>query len=342
MDLDADNLDPLLADWPFWLDDFLGLTMPEAEWQAILSRLLPGKVPADLLQSLWLGLRRQAVELPSLSNSTMLMDCCGTGGSGLPHYNTSTTVAFVLAAGGVSVLKFGNRAVSSKSGSFDFLDSIGLPATASLETTFKSYEQTGLGFLFAPAVYPGLKAFHQRRKAYGGSTVFNYLGPLLHPYEPPLRLVGVSNAAMLSPMASLLREMCSPTKQALLVSSASGLDEVEPEIKAAGQYLKADAITPWQYDGDWTSLNLPPTEFDLPPPDYSSSAGNAEYFKALLANELPVGHPVTRMVTCNAGLGFKLAGAVDSWPEGVVMAYRLLRRGTVLKLWEAVKAVYNA
>jgi anthranilate phosphoribosyltransferase len=158
-------------------------------------------------------------------------DCCGTGGSGLGRFNTSTAVAFALAATGVKVAKFGNRAATGRSGSFDFLEALGRPPGDTLTQSIKQFKQTGLTFLYAPQVYPGLKRLgilRKRLKAERGVvSLFNYLGPLLNPLQPPRRVIGVANAQVAQVMASYLAQQPSNVCS-VLCQAAGGLDELAP------------------------------------------------------------------------------------------------------------------
>lgn len=177
---------------------------------------------ASLLTELKNSANSEYMMLRELADQTI--DCCGTGGSGKDRFNTSTAVAFVLAASGLRVAKFGNRAVSGKSGSFDFLSALGFIGTLSASRAAKMLEHSGLTFLYAPDVYPQLASLSALRKALGRPTVLNFAGPLLNPVNPRYRLMGVSVARMQELIAEVLASY-RPAAEAFVVRSSCGLDE---------------------------------------------------------------------------------------------------------------------
>ncbi|MBX9690829.1 MAG: hypothetical protein K2Z81_00485, partial [Cyanobacteria bacterium] len=156
------------------------------------------------------------------------IDCCGTGGSGINKFNVSTTVAFVLAADGLPVIKFANRSASGKSGSVDFLEALGVATSVPASTYERILAKTNLLFLNAQDVYPQMRSLAPLRRKIGKPTIFNYIGPLLNPTKPSFRLLGVSNLNMLEVMARYLSAYEPRLKRALLVHSQSGLDELDP------------------------------------------------------------------------------------------------------------------
>ncbi len=124
------------------------------------------------------------------------IDVCGTGGSGVSKFNTSTTVAFILAGLGVKVTKFGNRSATSRSGSVDFLESLGFSNNVKGTSYERVFQATDLVFLNAQSFFPQLAQIKGKRQALGHASIFNYLGPLLNPAQPAYRLLGVSDAHM--------------------------------------------------------------------------------------------------------------------------------------------------
>jgi anthranilate phosphoribosyltransferase len=155
-----------------------------------------------------------------------MIDVCGTGGDRLELFNISTTAMFILAAGGASVVKHGNRAITSKSGGADVLEALGVRIDLPPESFRKCMETHGLGFLFAPAYHPAFKEIGPVRKqlaAEGIPTVFNLLGPLLNPARPPYQLVGVFSPALLPKYAETLAVMGRAHAWAV---HGSGMDEL--------------------------------------------------------------------------------------------------------------------
>jgi anthranilate phosphoribosyltransferase len=251
------------------------------------------------------------------------MDCCGTGGSGRASFNTSTTVAFILAAGGVPTLKFGNRGATSPSGSFDFLEGLGLPLNHLSAQAGYSIKTTGLGFLFAPDVYPALKPLAVLRKQFGKPTVFNFLGPLLNPTSPPFRVMGCSSTRMMPILATILSSQ--PTLQkALIIRSASGMDEALPTELTEGFLIEKGIVTPWAL-APLTPVKQPLVEVDF------SVVNAVTWFKQLIGAEPQANLPTTLLplVTLNAGLGFWVAGKTPTVEAGIVLAETLLASGAV-------------
>ena len=165
-------------------------------------------------------------------NNTMIIDCCGTGGSGKEHFNTSTAIAFVLAAGGLKTAKFGNKAATGKSGSFDFLQALGLPLITKPQHSYEIMAETNLCFLFAPVYYPHLAHLTKVRSKLGKATAFNFVGPLLNPVNPGIKYIGTFCPDIQRAMADYYLLYSKETK-AFIVRAFSGLDELDPVSQIA-------------------------------------------------------------------------------------------------------------
>ncbi|HEY9686923.1 MAG TPA: anthranilate phosphoribosyltransferase [Coleofasciculaceae cyanobacterium] len=317
---------------PDWIDDLIHSRLPEAEAKRLLLALTPDKITAGLFSQLVTSMLRTVVPVPTLE--TPVMDCCGTGGSGLPHYNTSTTVVFVLAAGGVKVVKFGNRAASSKSGSFDFLEALGLPSECELERLPETLEKTGLAFLYAPQCYPALAPLARLRREVQTRTVFNFLGPLLNPVKPAYRLLGVSHPDMQSLMADYLAEQ-QPHQRAWLVygmEGQAGLDEITPQgetrlLEVSEGRVQRKTLT-YRFDGE-VDLNRAHTPED-----------NLAIFRALIEGQ-DMHSIYYRMVCLNAGAGLHIAGRTACLETGVQMAEELLAYGKVKETVSRCRKIYG-
>jgi len=326
------------TDWQRFLTG-TGYTTTEA--MAILTALHPAVVTPATLRRLLALMHAQACLPWAVGQHALpvgLLDCCGTGGSGRANFNTSTTVAFILAAGGVPVLKFGNRAASSPSGSFDFLEGLGLPLPQLSAHSLASVEATGLGFLFAPDVYPALKPLALWRKQFGQPTVFNFLGPLLNPLQPEYRLLGCSHAGLLPLLAEELA--LQPTcNRALVLRSESGLDEAVATEMATGVWIEqkpevGTTVQPWEWHPTVTPINgVEPVEML----DFSV-ANNVAWFKQLIGVEPKTSLPrsVENTVILNAGLGFWVANKVNSVEAGIQLATDLLIQGRVRQQYQSV------
>ena len=152
-------------------------------------------------------LRNRATEVPldEATRADEILDVCGTGGDGLHTFNISTTVALICAAAGITVAKHGNRAITSKSGSADVLEALGIPTDLSPTDAALALSKHGFAFLFAPLYHPAFKNIMPARKLCaeaGQPTLFNFLGPLLNPAQPTAQLIGVPRAELTEPMGS--------------------------------------------------------------------------------------------------------------------------------------------
>jgi anthranilate phosphoribosyltransferase len=261
-----------------------------------------------------------------------LMDCCGTGGSLMPHFNASTTVAFVLAAGGVKVAKFGNRAASSACGSADLLAALGIPLNLPFESFREILDETNLAFLFAPHFYPGLGKIATIRKAVGTRTIFNLVGPLLNPAKPQFRLLGVTNSAEQNAVASYLASQGN-TRRAFVVSSQSGLDELDPFDLNTIKSVEGSAVREFSLSG----RNAPHRK----PDERLTLEMNCVTFRQLIADDEQAGTYYRDLIRFNSGAGFSIAGKVSTIDEGLAMADSLLASGAVLRKFEQCKRVYE-
>lgn len=326
------------------LEALLTIKMSDTEASQRLERLSLDALKSSLNKE---GMRRlmadcitimhqQAVSLPDLSTDKVL-DCCGTGGSGLSHYNTSTSVAFVLASGGVPVVKFGNRAITSASGSFDFLEGLGIPHDVPLERLNELLAEAGIAFLFAPQCYPSLGRFNTLRKTLGIRTIFNYLGPLLNPVSPQYRLLGVSDPTMQALMADHLASDGN-TQQALVVRGevpeGHRLDEFSCHGKTIAYEVKPNQVQQRLFNAEFLG------ESPFNQNESLSVKDNLAIFNRMLTGEDTTSY-YFRMVCLNAGAGFLLAGKADSLPEGVQLAQTLLKDKAVADTVAQCRRIYG-
>lgn len=310
------------------LSDLIHLRLSEQETRAILLSLTPDKIDRELLSRFVNVMRAAAKPFPQLS--MQVMDCCGTGGSGLSHFNTSTAAAFVLAAAGIPVVKFGNRGMTSQSGSFDFLEGLGIPLEYPLEQTERMLEQSGIVFLFAPQCYPALAGFNRLRRSLGVKTVFNFTGPLLNPARPAYKLLGVSDAGMQECMADFLAREES-IQSALVVRGHDNLDEIS--CMAPTDLVNIQANT--QMRGVYT-----PTPYQAGFPQRPLSvAENIAIFTRILAGE-DTSSVFYRMICLNAGAGLWVTGHVNDVDSGAEMAAQLIRDKAVLNVLHQCRRAY--
>ncbi len=192
---------------------------------AVLAALrTKGETPAEL-RGMALAMRAAAVAVTGALPQRRV-DTCGTGGDGSHAINVSTAAALVVAACGVPVAKHGNRSVSSKSGSADVLEALGVPLTADPDTVAPALADPGFAFLFAPAFHPAMRTIVPVRRALGVRTVFNLLGPLCNPVAPPFQLVGAFSERAAELIAGALAGM--EIERAFVVHGTPHWDEATP------------------------------------------------------------------------------------------------------------------
>jgi anthranilate phosphoribosyltransferase len=304
---------------------------------ATLQRLAVPHLNTTVLAQVWHTLMAMAPTLPPLPHP--VMDCCGTGGSGLPHFNTSTCVAFVLAAAGVPVVKFGNRAATSASGSFDFLEALGLPATTWPvdQLADRLAAGGGLVFLSAAQVFPGLVGLGPLRKQLGQPTAFNVLGPLLNPVRPAYRLMGLSKGELL-PWLAPLAAGYPGHRQTLMVTGHNGLDEVTLDGPTVGRLITTPSQggtkeMPWTYSpATAKGLTVPVANGD------GSAQANVARFTAMMTGT-DTSSAEYHLVCLNAGVGLWIRGLSASVADGVTVAQAQFASGAVAAQLDQVRRV---
>jgi anthranilate phosphoribosyltransferase len=239
------------TNYPAILDRLLnGESLGEGESARLMHDLASGDVEPALAGALLAGLRakgetadeirgfatamRELALHPAIPDGPPTVDTVGTGGDGSGSLNLSTGTGLLAAAAGARVVKHGNRSVSSKSGSADMLECLGMPMPLDEQASIDCLEALNFTFLFAPAYHPAMKAIMPVRGALGVRTVFNILGPLANPAAPPYMLVGAFSQEMAKLMAETLSGM--PIERAFVVHGEPGWDEATP----AGQFVLYD------------------------------------------------------------------------------------------------------
>ena len=174
-----------------------------------------------------------------------LVDTAGTGG-GIPSFNVSTTAAFVIAGAGIAVAKHGNRAATSRSGSADLLEALGVRIDASLETVQRCLDRNGLAFLFAPAFHPAMKRVAGIRRQIPHRTIFNLLGPLTNPAGASFQVIGVFDPQLAARIARALHLL--GTKRSWVVHSLDGLDEISVRAPTRIAEVTQDGVREFELD----------------------------------------------------------------------------------------------
>jgi anthranilate phosphoribosyltransferase len=304
------------------------------EMLALMRRIMSGEMSAPMMAALLLGLRvkketigeitaaaqvmREFSTKVTVADRKHLVDIVGTGGDGSHTFNISTCSMFVAAACGARVSKHGNRGVSSKSGSADVLEAMGVPLTLSPEAIARSIEQTGIGFMFAPNHHPAMKNVGPVRRELGVRTIFNILGPLTNPADAPNILMGVFHPDLVGIQVRALQRL--GAEHALVVYGRDGMDEVS---------LGAATLVGEFKDGEVREYEIHPEDFGLTMASnrtlkVESPAQSLGLVESVLANE---SGPARDIVMLNAGVALYAANVAASMAEGVAMAREALAGG---------------
>lgn len=263
-----------------------------------------------------------------LEHTEDVLDTCGTGGDGAKTFNISTTVALILASMGVKVAKHGNRAMSSKSGSADVLEVLGIPVQATPEEALEALQMTNLCFLFAPLYHASMKYATGPRKELGFRTVFNILGPLANPANAKWQLIGVYDFSHARKMAAALKEL--GVERAILVTGDGGLDEFS--ITGESRYLRVE-------NGIIEESVVAPEDFGLERGQLTdiqvgSSEESASLIQAIFAGR--ANSSALGIVLINAGAALYVADKATSIKEGVVLARTALESGQTKRYYESL------
>jgi len=263
---------------------------------------------------------RELSRRPALPPDGDYVDIVGTGGDGSGSLNLSTGSALLAAAAGLSVTKHGNRSISSRSGSADVLAAIGLPMPLDEEAAARCLEATGFTFLFAPHYHPAMKHIAPVRQALAIRTVFNVLGPLVNPAEPPFHVIGAASEGLAKLMAETLAEM--PIERAFVIHGAAGWDEATP----IGAFVLFDVargrVERQVRDPDAVGI-APCDEADLKGGD---AAENAARLKAALEGRDSAAHRDALVI--GAALALEVTGAEPDFASAVDRARAALDDGS--------------
>jgi anthranilate phosphoribosyltransferase len=263
-----------------------------------------------------------------------LVDTCGTGGDAKGTFNVSTAAAFVVAGAGVRVAKHGNRSISSKCGSADVLEALGVRIDLEPEQVARCIDEMGIGFLFAPAMHAATRHAMRARRELGGRTVFNLLGPLTNPAGASAQVAGVYRADYTELIARALGEL--GVERAFVVHGADGLDE----ISIGGETGVAELR-----DGAVRSYTVVPEDFGLRRAPLEAILGgdanqNAQIIHKVLGRS-SLGHehgPHRDIVRANAAAALVASGGATDWLDGVRLATESIDSGAASTRLEALVA----
>ena len=301
--------------------------LPPAVAGALLAALQAKGVTAQELRGFALGMRALA-RRPQISPGAPTVDIVGTGGDRSGSVNLSTGSALLAAACGLRVVKHGNRSVSSRTGSADVLEALGLALPLDERAAGALLDDCGFTFLFAPHYHPAMKAIAPVRAALGVRTVFNILGPLMNPAEPAYHLIGAYSAAVAQLMADALAAM--PIERAFVVHGAEGWDEPTP----LGAFILFDVQA-----GRVTRTLRDPAEAGLPRCSAAALAGDDAAFNAARLARTLRGEErgaLRDALALGAGLALELVGEARSLRDGIAAAGTAIDEGRASRVLDVI------
>jgi anthranilate phosphoribosyltransferase len=304
------------------------------EMLALMRRIMGGEMSHPMMAALLIGLRvkketigeitaaaqvmREFSTKVAVADRTHLVDIVGTGGDSSHTFNISTGSMFVAAAAGARVSKHGNRGVSSKSGSADVLEAMGVPLTLKPDAIARCIEQTGIGFMFAPNHHPAMKNVAPVRKELGVRTIFNILGPLTNPADAPNILMGVFHPDLVGIQVRALQRL--GAEHAVVVYGRDGMDEVS---------LGAATMVGEYRDGEIREYEIHPEDFGLTMASnrtlkVSTPAESLALVRSVLDDE---SGPARDIVVLNAGVGLYAANVAPTIADGITLAREAIASG---------------
>jgi len=329
-----------------------GRVLSRAEAEEFMEQLLSGRIATPEIVRMLLALNQRAVSVKELAGfarimrkhaapvfaadeprPTGLVDTCGTGGDASGTFNISTATAFVVAGAGVRVAKHGNRSVTSKCGSADVMEALGVNINLPPARIAACLEQVGIAFLFAPAMHSAMKHVQTARRELHLRTVFNLLGPLTNPARATCQVVGVYSADLVEKLAEALSML--GLRRALVVHGSDGLDEIT--ITASTRIAEVR-------DGQVHSYEVTPEEFGLQRATLEEISGGDASHNAGLIREVLAGKRSARrdIVLLNAAAALVAAERADHLRDAVPLAAKAIDSGAALAKLQALIAFTTA
>jgi anthranilate phosphoribosyltransferase len=324
-----------------------GTHLSRQEAESAMEEILSGRAGEDSIVALLSALRTKGETIEELvgfaramrhhatpiftdtsHTNELLVDTCGTGGDASGTFNISTTAAFVAAGAGVRVAKHGNRSISSKCGSADVLEALGISLDVTPERVGAAINEIGIGFLFAPALHTAMRhAMPARRRL--GRTAFNLLGPLTNPAGARAQIAGVFSADVVEKVASVLAEL--GVERAFVVHGAGGLDEISLAGETKVGEVRGGVVRVYE---------ITPEDFGLGRAPISAISGgdaahNAALIRAILTGE---SGPRRDIAIANAAAALVAAGRAVDFLDGARVAAESIDSGAALKKLDALIA----
>jgi anthranilate phosphoribosyltransferase len=309
------------------MEELMDGTAPAVQVAALLAMLrVRGETPEELAAFARV-MRARAVPVEAPDGA---VDLCGTGADGLHTFNISTLAAFVVAGAGVPVAKHGNRAITSRAGSADLIEALGIPLDPGPEAVARSIREIGFGFMFAPSYHPALKHAMPIRRELPMRTAFNLLGPLSSPAGVKRQLLGVADASLAPLVAGALDRL--GAVRALVVHGADGSDELS--LAGPNHALLVD-------EGETREVVIDAVDLGLDRASLSAIAGGDAQLNAAIALSVLGGEPgPTRdVVVLNAGAALYVAGVADGVRDGISLAREAIDSGRAAEVVTAAARV---
>lgn len=322
--------------------------LTESQMTYAMNEIMDGKVDEVNIASFLTALRIKGETAEEVSSGAKVMrkkalkinledrytvDTCGTGGDGTDTYNISTASAFVLAAGGVAVVKHGNRSVSSKSGSADILEILGVNINISPEKVKECIDKIDIGFLYAPVFHNSMKYAAPVRKKLGFRTIFNILGPLTNPAKANGQVLGVFHENLTELMAEAMKKL--KTEHVLVVHGIDGMDEITTTDKTKVSELKDKKIS---------SYYIKPEDFNIKRSSKEELKGgtpkeNAQIIKGIFKGDIKGAKK--DILLLNSGAALYVGKKASSIKEGIDLAREIIESGRALAKLEQLIEITN-
>lgn len=303
------------------------------EMKSAINQIMSGTVSDADIESFLKGLNNKGISENEITGAAVVMkqkslkidvnckeniDTCGTGGTGIHTFNCSTASAFVAAAGGAKITKHGNKAISSKSGSADFLTQAGADIGHDREKLGFIFENVGFIFLFAPLHHEAMKYVMPVRQKISEKTIFNLLGPHTNPCNAKKQIIGVYDEKLLKTFCNVSKNL--EMEHVMIVHGSDGLDEITITGRTSIVELK---------DNNINEFNISPKDFGLSLATLDDIYAKSSEDSLRLVEQAFAGEksPVQDMIALNSGAALYISGVVDSIGDGVDQSFKLMNNG---------------
>ena len=303
------------------------------EMKSVIHQIMSGTVSDADIESFLTGLNNKGISENEITGAAIVMkqkslkidvnckeniDTCGTGGTGIHTFNCSTASAFVAAAGGAKITKHGNKAISSKSGSADFLTQAGADIGHDREKLGFIFENVGFIFLFAPLHHEAMKYVMPVRQKISEKTIFNLLGPHTNPCNAKKQIIGVYDEKLLKTFCNVSKNL--EMEHVMIVHGSDGLDEITITGHTSIVELK---------DNNINEFNISPKDFGLSLATLDDIYAKSSEDSLRLVEQAFAGEksPVQDMIALNSGAALYISGVVDSIGDGVDQSFKLMNNG---------------